>query len=91
MLVTKNNYVNILGWMIDPNGMNLQGKELIAFAVIHGFSMCDTYCKNCENYISEWIHESVPETYNILDDLIEKNFILKREDSDGNRFYKSNC
>ena len=35
-MIKKENYVQISGWMISE--LNLSGNELIAYALIHGFS-----------------------------------------------------
>ena len=71
------NYIVIQGWMI--NKLNLKGNELLAYALIYGFSQNN----DCEytgslNYISNALSCSKSTVSLVLKKLVEKGLIIKR-------------
>ena len=56
----------------------LSGNELIAYAVVYGFSQADEqYCTCTQEYIAEWCGISRVSINRILQQLIHKNMIVK--------------
>lgn len=73
----NNNHIVIDGWMI--NKLNLKGNELIVYALIYGFSQDgESEFYGSRSYISEWCNSSLPTVDKALNDLVEKEYILKR-------------
>lgn len=72
------NYYQVSAWMITD--LKLKSNELNAFAIIYGFSQDgqNSYTGSL-NYLSEWLGTSKQTTINVLDKLIEKNYILKEQ------------
>ena len=71
------NYVTIQGWMI--NQLHLSGNELIAYAVIYGFSQAENQYMTCsQEYIGNWCNLSRESTNRLLKRLIEKGLIIKK-------------
>lgn len=74
----RDNYITIQGFMITD--LRLSGNELIMYALIHGF------CQNGEahfhgslNYITTALNVTKPNAKKILDRLVEKGLLKKRE------------
>ena len=77
--VKNENYCTIQGWMI--NELNLKGAELMAYAVIYGFSQArgeEQYMTCSQEYIAEWCNVSRQQINKILKTLEEKKFIVKK-------------
>lgn len=72
------NYYQVSAWMITD--LKLKSNELNAFAIIYGFSQDgqNAYTGSL-NYLSEWLGTSKQTTINVLDKLVEKNYILKEQ------------
>lgn len=72
-----NNHIVIDGWMI--NKLNLKGNELIVYALIYGFSQDgESEFYGSRSYIAEWCNSSLPTVDKSLNDLVGKEYILKR-------------
>ena len=74
------NYIQIQGWMI--NELELKSNELIVYALIYGF------CQDGEseftgsiNYICKALRCSRPTAINVLKNLVEKGFLVKRQET----------
>ena len=77
-MIKESNYINIQGWMKTQLG--LSGNELLAFAIIFGFSQdCESEYSSGVNYLSDWLGCSYPTALSILKKLTDKGFISKRE------------
>lgn len=73
------NYLTIHGWMVSKLG--LKGNELLAFALIFGFSQDgETEFKGSLKYISTWLNCSKSTTIRTIDALVEKELIVKRQE-----------
>lgn len=73
------NYLTIQGWMVSKLG--LKGNELLAFALIFGFSQDgETEFKGSLKYISTWLNCSKSTTIRTIDALVEKELIVKRQE-----------
>lgn len=71
------NFIVIQGWMI--NRLNLAGKDLIAYAVIYGFSQDgESEFEGSFKYLSSLIGCSRPTGIKVINSLIEKGLIKKR-------------
>lgn len=71
-----NNYYTIQGWM--RNKLKLKGNELIAYAIIYGFSQdSESVFSGSIKYISECIGTSKVATFAILHRLTEKELLIK--------------
>lgn len=76
--VKNDNYVTIQGWMI--NELQLTGNELMAYAVIYGFSQADGQYMSCsQEYIAAWLNISREATNRLLKRLIANGLVEKRE------------
>lgn len=75
-------YINIQKWMVD--GLGLSGNELIAFAIIFGFSQDgESKFKGSLRYIMNWLGCSKPTAVKTLSTLVEKGYVIKEEESIG--------
>lgn len=91
-MIKNENFITIQGWMI--NELGLKGNALIVYATIYGFSQAE----DCEftgsaNYLADWCGCSRQTIINILNNLVEQNLIIKREEIRNNvKFctYKAN-
>lgn len=71
-----NNYINIQFWMVGK--MQLKGNELLAYALIYGFSQDGrTKFTGSQNYISEWLNVSRSTTKSVLKSLAKKGLLSK--------------
>jgi len=83
--MTNKSYITIQGWMIE--NLDLKGNELILFAVIYGFSQnLNSEYKGSLTYISKGLKLSRRSVISLLKKLIEKDLIIKIENSSGNSF-----
>jgi DNA-binding MarR family transcriptional regulator len=74
-----NNFYTVHGWMI--NNLKLSGNELICYAVIYGFSQDQgSYFMGSLTYLKGWMNVSVPTVLKVLNSLVEKKLIAKREE-----------
>ena len=74
--VKKDNFCTIQGWMRTI--LNLKGNELIAYALIYGFSQCDGQYMVCsQDYISSWLGINRTSTNQLLKRLVNKGLIEK--------------
>jgi len=72
------NYVQIQGWMISK--LNLSGNELIAYALIYGFSQDqESEFTGSINYLCTWLSVSRPTAIKVLKSLSNKNLIQKSQ------------
>ena len=76
MNIKNDNYIQILGWMI--NELNLKGNELLVYALIHGFCQDGkSVFKGSLNYIMSWLNISKPTCIATIQSLIDKGLIVK--------------
>lgn len=76
------NYITIQGWMRTKLG--LSGNELIAYAVIYGFSQDGkTEFMGTAQYIADWCGIAKENALRLLKRLVEKDVIIKRENNIG--------
>ena len=73
----NNNYITILGWMI--NELSLSGNDLICYALIYGFSQDGNYWEGSLSYLSEWLGVSKRRAIDILKRLVSNGHIVKQE------------
>ena len=78
-MIKNENFITIQGWMI--NELGLKGNALIVYATIYGFSQTE----DCEftgsaKYLADWCGCSRQTIMNILNNLVEQNYIIKREE-----------
>ena len=63
------------------NNLKLSGNELICYAVIYGFSQDEeSYFMGSLTYLKGWMNASVPTVLKVLNSLVEKKLIAKREE-----------
>jgi hypothetical protein len=68
--MNNENYINILGWMI--NDLNLKGNELILYAIIYGFSQDgQSEYYGSQRYISKALKVSLVTSNKIINKLLE--------------------
>ena len=74
------NYINIQGWMI--NDLNLKGNELLLYAIIYGFSQNgEGEYYGSQRYISKALKISLPTANKLINSLLKKGLIIKKEES----------
>lgn len=74
--VNDNNFVTIQGWMRTK--LNLKGNELLAYAVIYGFSqIAGTTFTGSRKYLAEWCGCSLATIDRTLNSLVGKGLISK--------------
>ena len=74
------NYIQLQGWMI--NELGLKGNELILYAIIFGFSQDgESEYYGSQRYIASAMKISLPTANKIINGLLEKNLIIKTEES----------
>ncbi|GBU29175.1 hypothetical protein R84B8_02739 [Treponema sp. R8-4-B8] len=72
------NYITILGWMV--NRLELSGNELMAYAMIHGFSQDEeSKYEGSGKYIADSLGISKRQVFTILEGLVKKGYINKYE------------
>ena len=76
--IKNENFIAIQGFMVKELG--LTGKELIAYALVYGFSQDDeSEFKGSLNYVAEWLNCSRTTAFNLLNKLADDGFIKKTE------------
>lgn len=74
--VKDNNFVTIQGWMRTK--LNLKGNELLAYAVIYGFSQTDgAKFTGSRKYLAEWCGCSMATIDRTLNSLVDKGLISR--------------
>nr|UVX88608.1 MAG: Replication initiator protein A (RepA) N-terminus [Bacteriophage sp.] len=74
--VNDNNFVTIQGWM--RTRLNLKGNELLAYAVIYGFSQTDgAKFTGSRKYLAEWCGCSMATIDRTLNSLVDKGLISR--------------
>ena len=75
--IRNNNHIVIDGWMV--NELNLKGNDLIVYALIYGFSQDgDTEFYGSRSYMASWCNASLPTIDKAIQNLLDKNLILKK-------------
>lgn len=78
----KKNYIVIQGWMIQD--LQLSGNELLAYALIYGFSQDgEGEFKGSLSYLSSFLCVSKRNTIEILKRLVDKQLVTKKESIEG--------
>lgn len=76
--IKNENFIAIQGFMVKELG--LTGNELIAYALIYGFSQdSESEFKGSLNYVAEWLNCSKTTAFNLLNKLADDGFIKKTE------------
>ena len=76
--MTRTNNFDVKGWMVID--LNLKGNELMAFAIVHGFSQDgESEFKGSISYLMKFLSVSKPTASKILNSLYEKGLIEKRK------------
>lgn len=76
--IKNDNYIAIQGFMVKELG--LTGNELIAYALVYGFSQDgESKFKGSLNYVAEWLNCSKTTAFNLLNKLADDGFIKKTE------------
>lgn len=71
------NFIVIQGWMV--NDLELKGNELLAYALIYGFSQDgESEYTGSLSYLQKWLGVSRQTAVNTLNGLLDKNLIEKR-------------
>ena len=86
MEIRHSNYITIQGWMVTQ--LKLKGIELVAFAVIYGFSQVDGQVYNGNyNYIAKWCNCTKRSVITALQELEKKNLVIKSDYYENNVKY----
>lgn len=76
--IKNDNYIAIQGFMVKD--LELTGNELIAYALIYGFSQDgESQFRGSLSYVAEWLNCSKTTAFNILNNLAEDGFIQKTD------------
>lgn len=75
--MTANKYYVVLDFMVEQ--LELKGTELAVFAIIYGFSQAKGRFTGSLKYLQDWTGTTKQGIIKILDRLIEKNYIVKKE------------
>ena len=76
--IKNENFIAIQGFMVKELG--LSGNELIAYALIYGFSQDnESEFKGSLNYVAEWLNCSKTTAFNLLNKLADDGCIKKTE------------
>lgn len=76
--IKNENFIAIQGFMVKELG--LTGNELIAYALVYGFSQDDeSEFKGSLGYVAEWLNCSRTTAFNLLNKLADDGFIKKTE------------
>ena len=77
-MINPNSYYTVQAWMV--NDLGLQDKELLAYAIIYGFSQDgNSEFSGSARYLAEWIGCSRPTIMKVLKSLTEKKLLIKRD------------
>ena len=72
--IKNENFIAIQGFMVKELG--LSGNELIAYALIYGFSQDnESEFKGSLNYVAEWLNCSKTTAFNLLNKLADDGFV----------------
>ena len=83
--MAKDKYVVIQGWMLD---YDLSSRELLVYAIIHGFSQDEeSFFYGSRQYLADWTKSSLSQVQRILNNLVEKKYLLKKEKFENNVKY----
>lgn len=75
--IANGNHITIDGWMV--NKLNLKGNELIIYALIFGFSQDgQSEFYGSRSYMAGWCNSSLPTIDKAINNLVEKDLILKK-------------
>lgn len=75
----KQSYILVLDWMVDK--YHLKGNELLAYALIYGFSQDgDSEYKGSFSYLSRWLGADRATIIRVLKRLESKGLINKRQE-----------
>ena len=78
--MNNDNFITIAGWMI--NELGLSGNELLAYALIYGFSQDgQTSYKGGNKYIADTLKCSERTVVNVLGSLVDKGLIAKETET----------
>lgn len=78
-MIDDENYINVQGWM--SNRLGLRGKELMAYAIIYGFSQDGAgWYYGGRSYIADWLGCTTKTAGTILANLTEKGLIVRRDE-----------
>lgn len=85
------NFITLQGWMRTELG--LSGNELIAYALIYGFSQdSETEFKGSAQYVADWCGIARENATKLLKRLVEKGFLNKRDEFiNGVKFCRYSC
>jgi len=74
----KENFIHIGAWMVE--NLKLSWNELLIYAIIYGFSQDGRNCYNgSQNYLAKWIGSTRWTAVNILNKLVKKWLIEKKD------------
>lgn len=77
-MIKNENYITIQGWMI--NELQLKGNDLMVYAIIYGFSQNEEdWYEGSQQYLADWCNSTTRTIRNILQNLINKGFIVKED------------
>ena len=75
----EGSYITIQSWMRSE--LNLSGNELMAYALVFGFSQDgDTEFKGSMTYISDWLGTSRQTAITTMKRLVEKGLVERKEE-----------
>ena len=82
----SNNYIAIQGWMVEQLG--LKGNELLAYALIHGFSQDGkNQFTGSLTYIQQWLNCAHSTAVLTLQSIVKKQLFKKHEINHNNQKY----
>lgn len=77
-MIDDENYINIHGWMM--NRLGLRGKELMAYAIIYGFSQDGAgWYYGGRSYLAAWLGCNAKTAGTLLTNMTEKGLIVRKE------------
>lgn len=77
--IRPENYITVQGFMVTE--LKLKGTELLLFALLYGFTQDgETEFNGSLRYMCEWTNSSKPTVTAALKSLIEKGYIIKRQE-----------
>lgn len=77
-MISEDNYIDIQGWMLTDLG--LQGKELMTYAIIYGFSQDGAgWFFGGRKYVADWLGCNVKTAGTLLTNMVKKGLIIREE------------
>lgn len=77
-MVTEDNYIDIQGWMVADLG--LRGKELMAYAIIYGFSQDGAgWFYGGRKYVADWLGCNEKTAGSLLTSMTENGLLIRKE------------